>query len=352
MKLALHEWHVESGAKMLDFAGFDMPLRYSSDKEEHIKVRQDAGVFDVSHMGEFILEGENALALIQKISVNDATQLSNGQVQYTCMTNERGGIVDDMLVYKLGKNKYMLVVNASNIKKDWDWIQKNNGKNNGMSVRMTNISDETCLFAVQGPNATAYLQKLTEVNLSDISFYAFAHGTIGGVEDVILSATGYTGAGGFELYVPKAQALDLWKKIIAQGIAPVGLAARDTLRMEKGFCLYGNDIHDETSPLEASLGWITKFNHDFIARDILEKEKANGIKRRLVAFEVDEHRAIPRSGYKLVNEEKEEIGTVTSGSFCPSNNKGMGMGYIPRAYKGHIYINIRNRYFSISLRKR
>jgi aminomethyltransferase len=341
----LNDLHVSLGAKMVPFAGFYMPVRYSSDVEEHNTVRNGVGVFDVSHMGEFILSGPKALDLIQKVTSNDASKLFSGKVQYSCLPNGKGGIVDDLLVYKMGEEKYMLVVNASNIDKDWNWISSQNVD----SVPMKNVSEELCLFAVQGPKAVATLQKLTEVKLASLEYYTFTIGEMAGVKDVIISATGYTGAGGFELYVPNAKALELWNKIFEAGkefdIKPIGLGARDTLRLEMGFCLYGNDIDDTTSPIEANLGWITKFTKKFIDGEVLQQQKEKGVTRKLVGFEMLE-RGIPRSHYEIVNEKEEVIGQVTSGTQSPSLNMGIGMGYVKPEYASvgnEISIKIRNK---------
>ncbi|PKQ68944.1 glycine cleavage system aminomethyltransferase GcvT [Raineya orbicola] len=344
-KIPLNDLHESLGAKMVGFAGYAMPVRYSSDKAEHLAVRQNVGVFDVSHMGEFLLKGSKALDLIQRVCTNDASKLTDGKAQYSCMTNEKGGIVDDLLVYRLSETEYMLVVNASNIEKDWNWIQKHNTE----GVEMQNISAETCLFAVQGPNATKVLQKLTTTDLSQIPYYSFVKGSIGGIEGVIISATGYTGAGGFELYVHKDFAETLWKAIFEAGkeynIQPIGLGARDTLRLEMGYCLYGNDIDDTTSPLEAGLGWITKFTKNFTASDILQKQKQEGVQRKLVAFRM-ETKGIPRKDYPITNASGEVIGKVTSGTISPMLNIGIGLGYVQSPYSNldtEIFIQIRNQ---------
>ena len=323
--------HIELGAKMVEFAGYNMPISYAGINEEHHTVRRNAGVFDVSHMGEFILKGENALDLIQRVTTNDASKLTAGKAQYSCMPNENGGIVDDLLVYCIEENKvYMLVVNASNIEKDWNWIQKHNDKN----VEMHNISDETCLLAVQGPNATKILQSLTDMDILNLKYYTFVKGRFDGVDNVLISATGYTGAGGVEIYFEdkNGNAEKIWNSIFeagaAQGLKPIGLAARDTLRLEMGYCLYGNDIDDTTSPLEAGLGWITKLSKEnFTAKDIIQKQKEEGIKRKLVGFEMID-RGIPRHGYDICDESGNKIGYVTSGTQSPSLNKAIGMGYV------------------------
>lgn len=329
-KIPLHELHVALGAKIVPFAGFEMPVRYTSDIEEHKTVRQGVGVFDVSHMGEFIVRGPGALPLIQRVITNDATKLSVGKAQYACMTNENGGIVDDLIVYQLEETTYMLVVNASNIEKDWNWLKKHNHT----GAELQDISDETCLFAVQGPLATKTLQPLTKVDLSQIPYYHFVKTTLAGVE-IIVSATGYTGAGGFELYVPKQHASTVWKKVFEAGepygIKPIGLAARDTLRLEMGYCLYGNDIDDTTSPLEAGLGWITKFNKEFVGADVLKKQKEEGIQRKLIGL-IMLDKGIPRSQYPLCTLQGEPIGHITSGTISPMLGYGIALGYVRLAY--------------------
>lgn len=330
-KIALNDVHEQLGAKMVPFAGYNMPVQYTSLIEEHHCVRNAVGIFDVSHMGEFIVSGPKALALIQKVTSNDASVLTEGKAQYTYLPNGKGGVVDDLLVYKLANEEYMLVVNASNIDKDWDWICSQNN----IGAEMTNISDDISLFAVQGPKAIDALQKLTDTPLDEVKYYHFVKGDFAGVKDVIISATGYTGAGGFELYIPNADAEKVWHKIIEagkdHGIQPIGLGARDTLRMEMGFCLYGNDIDDETSPLEAGLGWVTKFTKDFINAEQLKAEKEAGVVRKLIGF-VMEERGIPRKGYEILNEAGETIGLVTSGTQSPSLNQGIGLGYVKTEY--------------------
>jgi len=330
-KTALHDLHVSLGAKMVEFAGYSMPVRYTSDKEEHFAVRESVGVFDVSHMGEFLLKGDKALDLIQKVSSNDATKLYPGKVQYSCMPNDKGGVVDDLVIYMLAENEYYLVVNASNIEKDWNWISQHNT----FGVEMTNLSDQTAMFAVQGPKATEALQSLTDVNLSEMGYYTFERATFAGVPDIIISATGYTGSGGVELYMPAEHAETIWKKVFEAGkdfnIQPIGLGARDTLRLEKGYCLYGNDIDDTTSPLEAGLGWVTKFTKDFVNADALKKQKEEGVKRRLVAFKMID-KGIPRHDYELLDLNGESIGKVTSGSMSPSLNIGIGLGYVQKPH--------------------
>ncbi|WP_109832808.1 glycine cleavage system aminomethyltransferase GcvT [Reichenbachiella versicolor] len=326
-KIALNDLHESLGGKMIPFAGYNMPVRYTSDKEEHICVREGVGVFDVSHMGEFVIEGPEALSLIQKITSNDASKLVDGQAQYSCFPNESGGIVDDLLVYRFEEGKYMMVVNASNIEKDWEWVNQHN--TNGATIR--NVSDHFSLFAVQGPRAIEVLQKLTNVDLSSIKYYHFVVGEIGNVSNVIISATGYTGAGGFELYVSNTDAEKLWNKIFEVGsefdIKPIGLGARDTLRLEMGFCLYGNDINDKTSPIEAGLGWITKFTKNFTNSTNLKTQKEEGVSKKLVGF-IMEEKGIPRGGYEILNLQNEVIGEVTSGTMSPSMNIGIGLGYI------------------------
>ncbi|MDP5120891.1 MAG: glycine cleavage system aminomethyltransferase GcvT [Spirosomaceae bacterium] len=344
-KVALNDLHESLGGKMIPFAGFIMPVRYSSDIEEHKCVREGVGVFDVSHMGEFYLKGDKALDLIQKVSANDASVLYNGKAQYSYLPNATGGVVDDMLVYRIDNDEYMLVVNASNIEKDWNWIQSLNTE----GVEMTDWSDELCLFAVQGPKAIPTLQKLTNIPLDNVEYYTFTKGTFAGCPDVILSATGYTGAGGFELYVPKAHAEEIWNKIFEAGaefdIKPIGLGARDTLRLEMGYCLYGNDITDETSPLEAGLGWVTKFTKDFVNSEALAAEKAAGMKRKLVGIEMID-RGIPRSHYGIMDFDGNRIGEVTSGSQSPTLQKGIALGYVDKAFSKtgtEVFIQVRNK---------
>ncbi len=319
---------------MAPFAGYNMPISYSGINDEHQTVRKNAGVFDVSHMGEFILKGPHALDLIQRVTSNDASKLIKGKVQYSCLPNDKGGIVDDLLVYCLEKNNaYMLVVNASNIEKDWNWIQQFNQQ----GVEMHNVSEKTCLLAVQGPNATRILQPLTEMDLLNLAYYTFVKGTFAGVENVLISATGYTGAGGVEIYFEDkdGQAEKIWNAIFEigtpQGLKPIGLGARDTLRLEMGFCLYGNDIDDTTSPLEAGLGWITKFSKSFTNATALADQKAAGLQRKLVGFEMID-KGIPRHGYEIKNQEGQSIGVVTSGTQSPSLNKAIGLGYINAAF--------------------
>ncbi|AZQ62137.1 glycine cleavage system aminomethyltransferase GcvT [Flammeovirga pectinis] len=344
-KVALNDVHEALGAKMVPFAGYNMPVRYSSDIEEHKTVRNGVGVFDVSHMGEFMLKGPKALDLIQRVSSNDASKLTDGKAQYSCLPNEDGGIVDDLIIYKIKDEEYMLVVNASNIEKDWNWIANKNTE----GVEMTNVSDEISLFAVQGPKASEAMQSLTDVNLSDMGFYTFTVGKFAGVDNVIISATGYTGSGGFELYIPNKDAKEVWTKIFEAGkdyeIKPIGLGARDTLRLEMGYCLYGNDIDDTTSPLEAGLGWVTKFTKEFTNSTNLAKQKEEGVKRRLVGVELID-RGVPRGGYNVLNAEGEVVGKLTSGTMSPMLGKGVALGYINRPLTkpgSEVFIEVRNR---------
>jgi aminomethyltransferase len=344
-KTALHDKHVALGAKMVPFAGYNMPVRYSSDIEEHKTVRQGVGVFDVSHMGEFMVRGPQAELLIQMVTTNDISKLKIGQAQYNCLPNLEGGIVDDLIVYKMAEQEYMLVVNASNIEKDWNWISRfAKGE-----VELENVSDQISLFAVQGPKAVEALQSLTDVNLAEIPFYHFVKGTFAGVPDVIISGTGYTGSGGFELYVPNEAAEQVWDKIFEAGkawdIKPIGLGARDTLRLEMGYCLYGNDIDDTTSPLEARLGWITKFSKEFNNAENLKLQKEQGVTRQLSAFKMID-RGIPRQGYELVDADGNTIGKVTSGTQSPSLGYGIGMGYLKKEWSqpgSEIWVDVRGR---------
>lgn len=342
---ALTNLHISLGAKMVPFAGYNMPVQYAGINVEHDAVRKAVGVFDVSHMGEFILKGANALDLIQRVTSNDASKLVDGKVQYSCLPNEEGGIVDDLLVYRIDEQTYMLVVNASNIEKDWNWISSYNTK----EVEMHNISDKTSLLAVQGPKAAQTLQKLTEMNLAEMEYYSFKKGVFAGVENVLVSATGYTGAGGFEVYFENQYAEKIWNAIFEAGeefgIKPIGLGARDTLRLEMGFCLYGNDINDQTSPLEAGLGWITKFSKEFTNSKNLLAQKEAGVKKKLVGFEMID-RGIPRHDYLIVDAEGNQIGTVTSGTQSPSLQKAIGMGYVASEFAKEntdIYISIRDQ---------
>ncbi len=339
--------HIDLGAKMAEFAGFNMPISYSGINDEHAAVRNSVGVFDVSHMGEFVLKGENALDLIQRVTSNDASKLTNGKAQYSCLPNKDGGIVDDLIVYCLEENKaYMLVVNASNIEKDWNWIQQFNDK----EVEMHNISDKTALLAIQGPNATKILQPLTDMDIMNLKYYTFTKGTFAGVENVLVSATGYTGAGGVEIYLEDKDddAQKIWDAIFEAGqkagIKPIGLGARDTLRLEMGYCLYGNDIDDSTSPLEAGLGWITKFSKPFTNSDYFEKQKAEGLSKKLVGFEMME-KGIARHGYDIKDFEGLIIGQVTSGTQSPTLGKAIGMGYVNTKFAtpdSEIFISVRN----------
>jgi aminomethyltransferase len=342
------EKHIELGAKMAPFAGYNMPISYTSINEEHQTVRKNAGVFDVSHMGEFMLKGENALELIQRVTSNDASKLTAGKAQYSCLPNEEGGIVDDLLIYCIEENNvYMIVVNASNIEKDWNWIQKRNTN----KVEMHNISDDTCLLAVQGPNATKILQPLTDMDIMNLKYYTFVKGRFAGVDNVLVSATGYTGAGGVEIYFENKDdnADKIWNAIFEaggpQGLKPIGLAARDTLRLEMGYCLYGNDIDDTTSPLEAGLGWITKFSKDFTGKEFLEQQKQEGIERKLVGFEMID-KGIPRHGYEIKDHSGTPIGYVTSGTQSPTLGKAIGMGYVRNMFATidtTIFIKVRDK---------
>jgi aminomethyltransferase len=342
--IALKQKHIDLGAKMVEFAGFNMPLHYSGLKEEHHNVRSNVGVFDVSHMGEFMVKGEGALNLIQRLTSNDASKLAIGKVQYSCFPNNSGGIVDDLLVYRLDDDEYMLVVNGANLDKDWEWLTKHNTAD----VSVENLSSSMSLLAVQGPNSQKMIQPLTNMDL-DMVYYTVQKGTFAGVENVIISSTGYTGAGGYEIYFDNAAAEKIWDAIQDAGKAVdmkmAGLAARDTLRLEMGFCLYGNDINDETSPLEAGLGWITKFTKDFVNSDNLLKQKEAGVSKKLVGFELID-RGIPRKDYTIVDAEGNTIGIVTSGTMSPSMDKAIGMGYVTKENSkldSEIYISIRNK---------
>ncbi len=337
--------HVSLGAKMVPFAGFEMPVQYSGLTEEHFAVREKAGLFDVSHMGQFFIEGPGAKDLLQYVATNNADALKDGKAQYTCLTNENGGIVDDLIVYKMADEKYFVVVNASNIDKDWNHINNHNT----FGAIMTNASDEMSLLAIQGPKATEILQKLTPVQLQDLPYYHFTIGEVAGVQDVIISNTGYTGSGGFEIYFKNEDAEKLWDELLSAGeefgMLPCGLGARDTLRLEKGFCLYGNDLDDNTTPLEAGLGWITKFDKDFVAKDILEKQKSEGVTKKLAGFEMQE-KAIPRNGYPVVDAEGKTIGKVTSGTMSPMKKTGIGLAYLDTDFTKvgtEIFIQIRNK---------
>lgn len=325
---ALTATHIELNAKMVPFAGYNMPVSYEGVNAEHETVRNGVGVFDVSHMGEFLITGEHALELIQKVCSNDASSLVDGKAQYSFLPNNEGGVVDDLIIYRFNEEKYLLVVNASNIEKDWNWISQHNS----MEATMRDLSDEYSLLAIQGPKAAEAMQKLTKVDLTNMKFYTFEVAEFAGVENVIISATGYTGSGGFEIYFKNENAQKIWNSVFDAGadygIKPIGLAARDTLRLEMGFCLYGNDIDDSTSPLEAGLGWITKFNKDFVNSEALKAEKEAGLKRKLVGFELLE-KGIPRHGYDIVDDNGKVIGVVTSGTMSPSLEKGIGLGYVP-----------------------
>ncbi len=341
----LTEIHRALGAKMAPFAGFNMPISYSGINEEHHAVRNSVGIFDVSHMGEFILKGEKALDLIQRVTSNDASKLTTGKVQYSCFPNEQGGIIDDLLVYRLDTNEWMLVVNASNIEKDWNQLLKYNTEN----VEMHNISNRTALLAVQGPRAIDVLQPLTAIPLSEIPYYSFVKGEFAGISRVLISNTGYTGAGGFEVYFENKDAVLIWNKIMEVGepynIKPAGLGARDTLRLEMGFCLYGNDIDDTTSPIEAGLGWITKFTKDFISKGIFEKQRNEGVVKKLIGFEMID-RGIPRHGYEIVDATGNKIGIVTSGTQSPTLQKAIGLGYVNTALSkegNKIFIRVRDK---------
>ncbi|MFY0631674.1 MAG: glycine cleavage system aminomethyltransferase GcvT [Flavobacteriaceae bacterium] len=343
---ALTHVHEALGAKIVPFAGYNMPVQYEGVTAEHLTVRNGVGVFDVSHMGEFLVEGEHAITLIQKVTSNDASKLEIGDAQYSCFPNDKNGIVDDLICYRVKEHTYLLVVNASNIEKDWNWI---NTHNEGIGAELKDVSDNYSLLAIQGPKAIEAMQSLTSIDLAEIPFYKFKVADFAGCEHSIISATGYTGSGGFEIYVKNEQAEDVWNKVFEAGadygIKPIGLAARDTLRLEMGYCLYGNDINDTTSPIEAGLGWITKFTKDFINADNLKAQKEAGITRRLVAFELTE-RGVPRQGYPIVDAEGNEIGTVTSGTMSPSLGKGIGMGYVNRPHTKRdteIFIQVRKK---------
>ena len=343
---ALSQTHEALGAKMVPFAGYNMPVSYEGVTAEHETVRKGVGVFDVSHMGEFLISGSKALELIQKVSSNDASKLTIGTAQYSCLPNETGGIVDDLIIYKLKEEQYLLVVNASNIEKDWSHISL---YNEAIGADMRDISEDYSLLAIQGPKAVEAMQSLTSVNLAEIKFYNFKVADFAGIEHVIISATGYTGSGGFEIYCKNTEVKQIWDTVFEAGadfgIKPIGLAARDTLRLEMGYCLYGNDINDTTSPFEAGLGWITKFTKDFVNSEALANEKAHGPERKLVAFELDE-RGIPRHDYDIVDGQGKKIGIVTSGTMSPSMGKGIGLGYVPTVFSeigSKIQIQIRKK---------
>lgn len=342
---AFNQIHKDLGAKMVPYAGFEMPVQYAGVNQEHLVVRNGVGVFDVSHMGQFFIKGPEALELLQYIGSNDASKVKVGQAQYTCLTNEKGGIVDDLIIYRMSEDEWMLVVNASNIDKDWEWINKHNK----FDVEIENRSDQLSLLAIQGPKAIEAMQSLTDENLAEIPFYNFKVAEFAGAKDVIISATGYTGSGGFEIYFDNQYAEMMWEKVMEAGkdfgIEPCGLAARDTLRLEKGFCLYGNEINENISPLEAGLGWITKLNKDFIGKDVIAQQKENGIEKKLIGFKLIE-RGIPRQDYKILDENENEIGVVTSGTQSPVLKEGIGMGYVKTdlAEAGNqILIQVRNK---------
>ena len=342
---ALLQKHLDANAKMVPFAGYNMPVQYEGVNAEHETVRTGVGVFDVSHMGEFFLRGPKALDLIQRVTTNDASVLFDGKAQYSCMPNGKGGIVDDLIIYRISQEEYLLVVNASNIEKDWNWISSHNTD----GVEMENASDAYSLLAIQGPKAAEAMQALTEVNLTEMGYYTFAKGTFAGQSNIYISATGYTGSGGFEIYVPNEVACAVWDAVFeagkSYGIKPIGLAARDTLRLEMGFCLYGNDIDDTTSPIEAGLGWITKFTKDFVDSDVLKAQKEQGVSRKLVAFEMIE-RGIPRHDYRILDKNNQVIGKVTSGTMSPSMKIAIGLGYVDLTHAGQdseIYIEIRDK---------
>lgn len=342
---ALVNKHIALGAKMVPFAGYNMPVQYEGVNAEHETVRSAVGVFDVSHMGEFLLTGENALALIQKVTTNDASTLTIGRAQYSCLPNGKGGIVDDLIIYRMKEEQYLLVVNASNIEKDWNWI----ASHNDLGVEMKNLSDDYSLLAIQGPKAVEAMQTLTSIDLSTINYYHFEVADFAGIEHVIISATGYTGSGGFEIYCKNSEVEQVWDRVFeagaAFGIKPIGLAARDTLRLEMGFCLYGNDIDDTTSPIEAGLGWITKFTKDFTDASLLKAQKENGVSRKLIAFEMVD-RGIPRHDYRILDLEGNEIGKVTSGTMSPSMKVAIGLGYVETSFANletEIAIEIRDK---------
>ncbi len=344
-EITLSDIHKDLGAKMVPFAGYNMPVSYEGVNLEHETVRENVGVFDVSHMGEFLVLGPNALKLIQKVTSNDASKLVDNQAQYSCFPNATGGIVDDLIVYRINNEKWLLVVNASNIQKDWDWINSQNE----IGAELKNISEDYSLLAIQGPKAVQAMQSLTSIDLSAIKFYHFQIADFAGIENIIISATGYTGSGGFEIYCKNDEAEQIWEEVFKAGsnfgIKPIGLAARDTLRLEMGYCLYGNDINDSTSPIEAGLGWITKFSKKFTNSENLLRQKEHGTHRRLVAFVLDE-RGIPRQGYAILDNQGTKIGEVTSGTMAPSLSKGIGMGYVPNDLKSigtKIYIQIRKK---------
>lgn len=332
MKLTtLNQIHKELGAKMVPYAGFEMPVQYAGVNQEHMVVREKVGVFDVSHMGQFFVKGKEAEDFLQYLFTNDVTKVEVGQAQYTCMLNDEGGIIDDLIIYKISSEEWMLVVNASNIEKDWKWINQLNK----WDVQIQNKSDEISLLAIQGPKAIEAMQPLTDINLSEIPFYHFKIGKFAGVDNVIISATGYTGSGGFEIYFQNQDAIEIWNQVMKAGqkfgIEPCGLASRDTLRLEKGYCLYGNDINENTTPLEAGLAWITKLNTDFHSKEIIAKQKEEGVERKLIAFKMVE-RGIPRHDYKIVDEYENTLGIVTSGTMSPILKEGIGLGYVNKDF--------------------
>ena len=353
-KIALNDTHEALGGKMVAFAGFNMPIQYEGVSIEHIHVREKLGVFDVSHMGEFMIHGSQAMEFLQYITSNDVSKLYDGRVQYSCLPNDQGGIVDDLLVYRFSEDRYMLVVNASNIEKDWQWLQKYAAS---YDVTMTDESDSYSLFAVQGPKATEAMQSLTNIDLKAMKYYTFEVGSFAGVDDVIVSATGYTGAGGFEIYVKNHDAQAVWNRVMEAGkafdIKPIGLGARDTLRMEMGFCLYGNDIDDHTSPIEAGLGWITKFSKDFVNSDALKKQKEEGVSQKLVGLVLTD-RGIPRKDYPIVNAQGENIGRVTSGTQSPLTRQSIGLGYVKTEYAKpgtEVFIEVRNKKLAAEVKR-
>lgn len=345
-KLPLHDTHHALGAKMLPFAGYEMPIRYTSDIDEHMCVRLNVGIFDVSHMGEFIISGNQALEFLQLFTTNDVSLLPIGKIQYSCFTNENGGVIDDLLVYRMAENEYMLVVNASNIEKNLQWLQANNA----FGASIANVSDNTCLFALQGPKAIECLQKICNINLSTLAYYSFVRGKVGEINNVLISHTGYTGAGGFELYISNQTAEKLWHTLMEAGreynIKPIGLGARDTLRLEMGYCLYGNELNEAITPLEAGLGWITKFSKKFIGSNALLAQKNSGVSRKLIGFTMLE-KGIPRRGYEIYNSNYQKIGEVTSGTQSPVLNTGIGLGYVSSSYsiqQHELYIKIRDQF--------
>ncbi|MCS7077156.1 MAG: glycine cleavage system aminomethyltransferase GcvT [Bacteroidia bacterium] len=354
-RTALYDVHVASGAKMVVFAGFDMPVRYTGDLDEHFAVRNSVGIFDVSHMGEFIIRGKDALPFLQYVTSNDVSKLTVNKAQYSCIPNDRGGIVDDIIVYRVAEDQYMMVVNAANIQKDWIWL---NQHKEGYEVELVDISEKTSLFAVQGKNALPTLQKLTSANLKEVAYYTFVRTQFNGVDNVIIAATGYTGEPGFEVFFDAQHSVSMWNAILDAGrefnLKPIGLGARDTLRLEMGYCLYGNDIDDDTSPLEAGLGWITKFQKGrFVGSEVLLAQKEQGIKRYLTGFVMQQDKAIPRAGYSITDASGAVIGKVTSGTQSPILKQGIGLGYVPCSYKegDTVYIQIRDKISPAVLKK-